>query len=324
MSSVCRRLLLTVIAGLPFAGPAAIAQDYPTRTVVMAVPTPPGGQPDILARLVADRLSRVFPHRFIIENRVGANGNLAPAHVARATPDGHTLLVASAPFLINPSLYNDLPFDVFRDFKPVAFFGSAPAVVTVNPSFPAKTLSEFIAHVKKNPGQPWYASPGAATASRITFELFKRQAGIDVAIVPYRGAGPVFNDVLAGHVPFTIAQPEVVAAMVRENRLRALAVSSRERAPLLPDVPTFTELGYPIVRTVWSGLFAPAGTLDSVIDRLNREVRKALAEPEVKQTLDKLGVVVEDMSPKQLGELVADEVAKYAEIVKQAGITADQ
>src|SRR5829696_307790 len=321
MPRILRFLILALCAAVPV---AAVAQDYPTRTVVMAVPTPPGGQPDILARLIADRLSRAFPYRFIVENRAGANGNLAPAHVAKQAPDGHTLLVASAPFLINPSLYPDLPFDVFRDFKPIAFLGAAPTALIVHPSFPAKTLAEFIEHVRKNPGKPWYASPGAATASRITFELFKRQANIDVAIVPYRGAGPVFNDVLAGHVPMTIAQPEVVAAMVQEGRLRALAVSSSQRAPLLPDVPTYAELGYPIVRTVWSGLFAPAGTPDSVIQRLHAEARKALAEPEVLAILDKLGMVIEPMSPEQLGQLVASEVASYREIVKEAGITAEQ
>jgi len=197
-------------------------------------------------------------------------------------------------------------------------------VLTTNPAFPPKTLPEFIEYVKKNPGRPWYASPGAATASRITFELFKRQAGLDVGIVPYRGAGPVFNDVLAGHVPFTIAQPEVVAAMVNDNRLRALAVSSSERAPLLPDVPTFTELGYPIVRTVWSGLFAPTGTPERVVERLHEEVRKALLEPQVKETLARLGLAVHDMTPAELGKLVAEEVAAYSEIVKQAGITAEQ
>jgi tripartite-type tricarboxylate transporter receptor subunit TctC len=288
------------------------------------VATPPGGQPDILARLIADRLSRAFPYRFIVENRVGANGNLAPAHVARQAPDGHTLFVGSAPFLINPSLYADLSFDVFRDFKPIAYLGAAPTALIVHPSFPASTLAEFIDHVRKNPGRPWYASPGAATASRITFELFKRQANVDIGIVPYRGAGPVFNDVLAGHVPITLAQPEVAAAMVQEGRLRALAVSSKERAPLLPNTPTFRELGYPIVRTVWSGLFAPAGTPDGVVQRLNAEARKALAEPDVIDILNKLGLVVEPMSPEELGRLVASEVASYAEIVKAAGITAEQ
>jgi tripartite-type tricarboxylate transporter receptor subunit TctC len=323
MSRILHRIAFaTGLVLLASAG--AVAQDYPTRLVTVVVPTPPGGQPDILARLIADRLSRAFPYRFIVENRAGANGNLAPAHVAKQAPDGHTLLVASAPFLINPSLYPDLPFDVFRDFRPIAFLGAAPTALIVHPSFPAKTLTEFIEHVRKNPGKPWYASPGAATASRITFELFKRQAKIDVGIVPYRGAGPVFNDVLAGHVPMTIAQPEVVAAMVQEGRLRALAVSSSQRAPLLPDVPTYAELGYPIVRTVWSGLFAPAGTPDSVIQRLHAEARKALAEPEVLAILDKLGMVIEPMSPEQLGQLVASEVASYREIVKEAGITAEQ
>jgi tripartite-type tricarboxylate transporter receptor subunit TctC len=323
MSRILHRIAFaTGLVLLASAG--AVAQDYPTRLVTVVVPTPPGGQPDILARLIADRLSRAFPYRFIVENRAGANGNLAPAHVAKQAPDGHTLLVASAPFLINPSLYPDLPFDVFRDFRPIAFLGAAPTALIVHPSFPAKTLTEFIEHVRKNPGKPWYASPGAATASRITFELFKRQAKIDVGIVPYRGAGPVFNDVLAGHVPMTIAQPEVVAAMVQEGRLRALAVSSSQRAPLMPDVPTYAELGYPIVRTVWSGLFAPAGTPDSVIQRLHAEARKALAEPEVLAILDKLGMVIEPMSPEQLGQLVASEVASYREIVKEAGITAEQ
>jgi tripartite-type tricarboxylate transporter receptor subunit TctC len=165
---------------------------------------------------------------------------------------------------------------------------------------------------------------GRSDGRRITFELFKRQANIDVGIVPYRGAGPVFNDVLAGHVPMTFAQPEVAAAMVQGGRLRALAVTSKERAPLLPNVPTFVELGYPIVRTVWSGLFAPAGTPDAIVHRLNAEARKALAEPEVIDLLNKLGVVVEPMTPEKLGQLVASEVASYREIVKAAGITAEQ
>jgi tripartite-type tricarboxylate transporter receptor subunit TctC len=303
---------------------AAAAQDYPSRFVTVVVATPPGGQPDILARLIADRLSRAFPHRFIVENRVGANGNLAPAHVAKQAPDGHTLFVGSAPFLINPSLYPDLSFDVFRDFRPVAFLGAAPTALIVHPGFPAASVAELVEHVRRNPGKPWYASPGAATASRITFELFKRQAKVDIGIVPYRGAGPVFNDVLAGHVPMTFAQPEVAAAMVQEGRLRALAVTSKARAPLLPDTPTFLELGYPIVRTVWSGLFAPAGTPDGIVQRLNVEVRKALGEPEVLDILNKLGLVVEPMSPDELGRLVASEVASYRDIVKEAGISAEQ
>src|SRR4051794_37954675 len=150
MSLVRRAMMFALLAALASAGSAAHAQNYPTRTVAIAVATPPGGQPDILARLIADRLSRALPQRFIVENRAGANGNLAPAHVAKVTPDGHTLLVASAPFLINPSLYSDLAFDVFRDFKPVAFLAAAPAVLTTNPGFPPKTLAEFIEHAKKN------------------------------------------------------------------------------------------------------------------------------------------------------------------------------
>jgi len=144
-----------VLGALALASTAAVAQGYPTRIVTVVVATPPGGQPDILARLIADRLSRAFPYRFIVENRVGANGNLAPAHVAKQAPDGHTLFVGSAPFLINPSLYGDLSFDVFRDFKPIAFLGAAPTALIVNPSFPAKTLAELVDHVRKNPGQPW-------------------------------------------------------------------------------------------------------------------------------------------------------------------------
>jgi tripartite-type tricarboxylate transporter receptor subunit TctC len=159
------RCLASILCLLGLANARVVAQDYPTRLVTVVVATPPGGQPDILARLIADRLSRTFPHRFIVENRVGANGNLAPAHVAKQAPDGHTLFVGSAPFLINPSLYPDLPFDVFRDFKPIAYLGAAPTALIVHPSFPAKTVSELIEHVRKNPAQPWHASPGAATAA---------------------------------------------------------------------------------------------------------------------------------------------------------------
>ncbi|WP_375459684.1 Bug family tripartite tricarboxylate transporter substrate binding protein [uncultured Enterovirga sp.] len=300
------------------------AQTYPGRTVVLSVPTPPGGQPDILARLVADRLSKALPQRLVVENRAGANSNISPREVARAAPDGHTLLVASAPFLINTSLYTDLAFDPIRDFVPVAMLGAAPSILIVHPSVPAKTLAEFVDYLRQSAGKPIYASPGAGTASRLLFEQFKRLAGVEPGIVPYRGAGPVFNDVLAGHVPMTIAQVEVAAAMVREGRLRALAVSSRERSALLPDVPTFRELGFPIEVTVWSGLYAPAGTPPAIVELLNAETRKALAEPAARDVMGKLGIVSEPLTPAQLGDLVRAEIARYAGIVKAAGITVDQ
>lgn len=303
---------------------AAAAQTYPSRTVTIVVPTPPGGQPDILARLAADRLSRTLPQRFVVENKPGNNSNIAPTQVARAEPDGHTLLVGSAPFTINPSLYTDLAFDAQRDFVPVAMLGAGPAVLVVNPSVPATTLAEFVAYLRRNPGKPLYGSPGAGTASRLLFERFKRLADFDVGIVPYRGAGPVFNDVLAGHVPFTIAQLEVAAAMAKEGRLRALAVSSRQRTALLPDVPTFAELGYPIDVTVWTALFAPKGTPDAVVQLLNAEIRKAMADPEVTAVLAKLGNVAEPLSGAEVGGLLARDIAHYREIVKTAGVTVDQ
>jgi tripartite-type tricarboxylate transporter receptor subunit TctC len=314
----------SVFAAIWSAQDASFAQTYPSRPVVMSVPTPPGGQPDILARIVADRLSKAFNQRFLVENKPGANSNISPALVARAAPDGHTLLVASAPFMINPSLYSDLTFDPVKDFVPIAMLGAAPSMLIVHPSVPATTLAEFIDYARKNAGRPIYASPGAGTASRLLFEQFKRLVGIDVGIVPYRGAGPVFNDVLAGHVPMTVAQVEVAAPMVREGRLRALAVTSRERTALLPEVPTFTELGYPLAVTVWSGLFAPAGTPSEIVEKLHAETRKALSDAEVTELLSKLGIVAEPLSSAEVGQLVSSEIARYREIVKAAGVTVEQ
>lgn len=318
------RWALAVAACLWLAPSPAGAQSYPSRTVVLSVPTPPGGQPDILARLAADRLSKALGQRFVVENKPGANSNISPREVARAAPDGYTLLVASAPFLINPSLYNDLPFDPIRDFVPVAVLGEAPSLLIVHPSVPAKNLKELVEYLRQNSGKPVYASPGAGTSSRLLFERFKRLANVDPGIVPYRGAGPVFNDILAGHVPMTIAQVEVAAAMVKEGRLRALAVSSRERSSLLPDVPTFRELGFPIDVTVWSGLYAPAGTPKEVVELLNGEIGKAFSDPQVREITGKLGITFEPVTSAELGERIKTEIERYREIVKAAGITVEQ
>ena len=311
-----------------FAAPrlaTAQAQDYPARLVTIVVPYPPGGQPDLMGRLLADRMNRVFPGRFVVENRVGGAGNIGSTHVARAQPDGYTLLVGTvASHGVNPSIIRNIPYDAIADFRHIALLATAPGILVVHPSVQARSFAEFVALVRANPGRFSYGSPGAGTLNRLVMESIKHKLGLDIVGVPYRGAGPAFNDTVAGHVQANMTNIEIAAPAIAEGRLRGLAVSDHRRAAMLPDVPTLAELGHAdLVSLVWSGLFAPARTPDAVVDVIAGHVRTVLQDAELRRTMAASGATPGDMTPAQFETFVRAEIARLGAAVRAIGITAE-
>lgn len=304
----------------------AMAQDYPSRVVTIIVPYPPGGQPDVMARFLADRLNRAHPGRFVVENRVGGAGNIGTSYVARAQPDGSTIMVGTvASHGVNPGLFGaNLPYDPVADFRHIALLATAPGVLVVHPSFPARSFQEFVAIVRVNPGRFSYASPGPGTLNRLVMEMTKRKLGLDIVGVPYRGAGPAFNDTVAGHVQANVTNIELAAQAIAEGRLRGLAVGAHQRAALLPDVPTLAELGHPdLVSPVWSGLFAPVRTPDAIVAWLAENTRMVLQDPELRSAMAAVGAVPGEMTPAQFEAFVRSEVARLTAAVREIGMTAD-
>jgi len=320
-----RRAMLALAAAAGLAPRAPVAQGYPAGLVTIVVPFPPGGQPDLMARLLAERLNRIFPRRFVVENRVGGAGNVGTASVARAQPDGSTLMVGTvASHGVNPGLMPNIPYDAINDFRAIALLATAPGVLVVHPSVPARSFEEFVALVRANPGRLSYASPGAGTLNRLVMESIKHKLGLDIVGVPYRGAGPAFNDTVAGHVQANITNIEIAAQAIAEGRLRGLAVGDHQRSALLPDVPTLAELGHPdLVSLVWSGLFAPARTPDAVVSTLAEHVRTILQDPELRRTMAAVGATPGDMTPAQFAEFVRSEVRRLGAAIRAIGITAE-
>lgn len=304
----------------------AAADSYPTKPVLVVVPYPAGGQPDIAARLVSDWMTKTYSHRFVVENRVGAAGSTGSTSVAKATPDGYTLLVGSvASHGVNPTILPNIPYDAMNDFEHIALLAQAPSVLVVHPSVPVNNFKEFIEYAKANPGKLNFASPGAGTLNRLSMETIKKELGLDIRAVPYRGAGPAFNDVVAGHVKVKATNIELAVPMVAAGKLKALAVSSKERSTLLKDVPTYAELGYPqFTATVWSGLFAPKGTPADIVAKLNANAREALKRPETVEVMQKLGITVEDLSSEEYKSFVESQIKMLGDQVRKTGITLDQ
>ncbi len=321
-----RRTTLAAGAAALLAPRILRAQDYPSRTVTIIVPYPPGGQPDVMARFLADRLNRLYPGRFVVENRVGGAGNVGTSHVARSVPDGTTIMVGTvASHGVNPGLFGaSLPYDPVADFRHIALLATAPGVLVVHPSLPARNFSEFVALIRANPGRYSYGSPGPGTLNRLVMEMLKRKLGLDIVGVPYRGAGPAFNDTVAGHVQANVTNIELAAQAVAEGRLRAIAVGAHERAALLPDVPTLAELGHPdLVSLVWSGLFAPARTPDAIVGWLAANTRAVLQDAELRSAMAAVGAVPGNMTPAQFEAFVRSEVARLTEAVRAIGMTAE-
>jgi tripartite-type tricarboxylate transporter receptor subunit TctC len=317
-----RRQFLHLAAGaaaLPAVSRYAWAQTYPTRPVRWIVPFPPGGTTDILARLMGQWLSVRLGQPFIIDNRAGAGSNIGTEAVVRAPPDGYTLLLVGPPSAINATLYDKLNFNFIRDIAPVAGIISGPNVMVVHPSVPAKTVPEFIAYAKSNPGKINMASSGNGTSPHVAGELFKMMAGVDVVHVPYRGAAPALTDLLGGQVQAMFASMPASIEYIRAGKLRALAVTTATRSAALPDIPTVDDFVPGYEASTWYGVGVPKYTPAEVIDKLNNEINAALADPKIKARLADLGGTVLPGTPADFGKLVAQETDKWAKVVKFSG-----
>ena len=318
-----RRQFLHLAAGaaaLPVASRVAFAQTYPTRPVRVIVGFTPGGAPDILARLMGQGLSERLGQQFVVENRPGAGGNIGTEVVVRAPADGYTLLLAGSPNAINATLYDKLSFNFIRDVAPVAGIIRTPLVMVVHPSFPAKTVPEFIAYAKANLRKVNMASPGSGTMPHVSGELFKMMAGIDMVHVPYRGGSQLITDLIAGQVQVSFLGLVVAIEHIRSRKLRALAVTTAAHSDVLPDIPTVGDFVPGYEASAWFGVGAQKDTPVEIIDKLNGEINAGLADPKIKARLGDLGGTPLVVSPAGFGRLIADETEKWGKVVKFAGI----
>jgi len=310
-------------AALPALSRIARAQAYPSRPVRIVVGFPPGGSNDTLARPMGQWLSQRLGRPFIVENRAGAGGNLATAAVVRAPADGYTLLLVGPTQVMNVALYDHLNFDFLRDIAPIGGITFAPLVMVINPSFPVKTVAEFIAYAKANPGRINYASSGNGTSNHVVGELFKIMTGVDIVHVPYRGGGPALTDLLGGQVQMMFATISSSIGYIRAGNLRVLAVTTAKRSDALPDVPTVSETVAGFEANDWYGLGVTKGTPANIVDKLNMEINAALVDPTMKERLAVLGGAPMPMTPSGFGKLMAGETEKWAKVIKFAGIKAE-
>lgn len=315
--------LLTACFILVFSCAVAAQSDYPNRPLRLIVTVPPGGAADFIARLVGGKVSESLGQPVLVENRGGAGGTIAADAVAKAAPDGYTLLQNSiTTHGVGPHLYSKLPYDPVKDFTPVSGLALLPLIMAVNADLPAKSVSELLAFAKSNSLN--FASSGNGGAPHMAAELFKSVTGAPLTHVPYKGSGPAVADLVGGRVQIMFDAAPSLIAHIRSGRLRVLAAASAERNRLLPEVPTFGELGYPKVAvSLWYGLLAPASTPKAVIGRLNAEVTKALASPDVREKLQAQGAEPMPGTPEAFGAFMQDEMAKWAPVVKQAGVKLD-
>jgi len=324
-----RRSVLGLAATTAFAfaalGPADAQASYPERPITMVVPFPAGGSTDLVARVVAEKMSQDLGQQVVVDNRGGAGGNVGAAAAAKADPDGYTILMGTvATHALNPALYKKMPYDPVKDFAPISLLVVVPNVLVVNPDFPAHSVAELIALLKAKPGEYSYASSGNGTPLHLSGELFKTMAGVDMVHVPYKGAGPALIDVMGGHVPIMFDNLPSSTEHIKAGKLRGLAVTTAGRAPSMPDLPTIAESGLPGYETyTWNALFAPAGTPPEVIAKLNEAALQALADPGVQAKLQGFGAQVKGSTPDELGAHVQAELAKWAPVVKASGAQID-
>src|SRR5262245_7547716 len=321
-----RRQFLHLTAGavaLPAVPRIARAQAYPSRPVRFIVTVAAGGSPDIIARLIGQWLSERLGQPVIVENRPGAAGNIGTEIGVRAPPDGYTLLLALSLNAINVAIYDKLPFNFIRDTAPVASIASTPFIMEVNPSVPAKTVPEFTAYAKANPGKINMASDGKGAPNHVAGELFKMMAGVDMIHVPYRGGGLALPDLISGQVQLLFGAMPASLGYIRAGKLRALAVAAATRQEALPDVPTVGEFLPGYEARGWYGVVVPKATPVEIVGKLNREINAALVDPNMNKRLTELGVAVFARSPADFGKFIADETEKWAKVVKFAGINTE-
>jgi len=312
--------LATLAATFGAIGPSA-AQNYPTRPIRMVVPFAPGGATDIVARLIGEQLSRQLGQPVVVENRAGAGGTVGSDIVAKAPADGYALIVSNiAAHGAGPAITRSMPYDADRDFTHIALIGTIANALVVNPSLPVRNLEEFLAHARRNPGL-FYGSGGRGTSAHLSGELLRAMTGLDIVHVPYRGAAPAMADLIGGQIPAVFDAIGSIAPAVRAGQLRMLAVTSPQRSPAMPEVPTMAEAGVPgYEATSWFGFSGPAGLSPAVLERLSLGLRRAMEEPVVTQRLADLGFVRRDYSPAEYQAFVRAELAKWADVVRRAGI----
>jgi len=304
---------------------AAIGQSYPNKAVRLVVPFPPGGPADVLGRLIAQKLAESLKQPVVIDNRGGAGGTIGAEIVARAMPDGYTLLMGSTTTLaVSPSLYRNLSYDPKKAFKPIGLFASVPLTLVVNPNVPVSTVKELIAYAKARPGKLFYGSAGNGTQVHLTGEMFKTIAGIDAVHVPYKGGAFSIPALLAGDVQYMFESIQATLPQIRAGKIKVLAVTSAARSPMLPNAPTVAESGLPGFEvTSWNGIVAPAGTSGEVVARLNGEIRQALAMKDFVDALANLGGAPTYTTPGEFSSLIAREIATWAAVATKAGAKVD-
>ena len=322
--NLIRRRFLSIagatITGLA-ASPLVCAQAYPARSVRVIVPFAPGGATDIIARLILQELSKQLGQQFYVENLPGASGNIGTGQAARAAPDGYTVLFAFSSHVTNPSMFDKLPYDPVRDFAPVTLAVTSPAVLTINPSVPAKTMEDLIALIKASPGKYSFASGGTGTQPHLAGEQLRLSLGLDLVHVPHNGGGPALVSVLGGHVPMSFTTLSPAVPHIKDGTLRALAVTSRTRSQTVPDVPTMTEAGYPDIEgDTWVGVLVPIGTDPQIIALLNREIVKIVKLAAMKERLVQLGYEPVGTTPDEYGVQIRTEITKWAKVIRSAGI----
>ena len=321
-----RRIVLQLAAGaaaLPAFGNAAFALDYPTRPVRIIVPVPPGGALDIHARLIGQYLSDHMGQPFLIENKPGAATNLGVEAAVRAPADGYTLLLIPGSVAVNDTLYKNLPFHFLRDIVPIAMISGFPLVMEVNLSVPAKTVPEFIAYAKANPGKVAMATSGTGSPQDVTGEFFMMKTGTKMVKVPYHGGAPAITDLMGGQIQVYLSPLPESMAVIKAGKVRALAVTTAQRSAVLPDVPTIGESVPGFEASTWQGIGAPTGTPTEIVTKLNTAINAALADPTVKARLAALGSTPRPMSPEEFKTFIAAEIDKWAKVVHAANLTAD-
>ena len=325
MTKLFSRLPVLLAAALALAAPlapAAAQTDYPNRPVRLIIPFPPGGSNDVVGRVIAQHLGEALGKQVIVDNRGGAGGVIGTEQAAKAPADGYTLLVISLAHAVNPWLYK-LPYDPIKDFVPIGIMGAGPNVVAVNPELPVKSIKELIALAKSKPGDLQYASAGVGSFQHLGGELFKLEAGIDMLHVPFKGGGPAMIDVVGGHTKVVFSSLVQTTPHIKSGKLRALAVGSKERSKVLPDVPSVSEAGVPSYEAVnWWGIVAPAGTPQPIIDRLHKALTAAQDSPEVEKQFATEGATVIKKSPTEFGAFMVSETKKWEQVVKKGGIKA--
>lgn len=301
----------------------AHAQTFPNKPIRLIVPAAPGGGTDFTARLIGAKLAEAWGQTVVIDNRTGASGNIGVELAAKSVADGHTLVMPITSFPVNPSLYSTLPFNTEKDFAPIVLVSSAPLLLVVNPAVPAKSVGELVALAKSRAGQLNYANSGSGTTAHLAGELFKRMAGVDIVGIAYKGGGPAVIDLIAGSVQIYFSTVPAALQQVKAGKLRALAVTSRERSPQLPDVPAASEVIPGFENAGWFGLMAPAGTPREVIDRVQKDSARILLSEDFRGQLAKQGMAPVANSPAEFTNAIRDESARWAKVIKERGLVAN-